>query len=140
MVPDRWILLLLADLLVALHAALVLFAVGGLVVTLIGASSGWQWVRNVWFRGAHLSYVLFVAFEAVVGWPCPLTVWESRLRTLAGKATYPGSFIGRWIEDLLYVEIDPVLLNGVYVVFGAAVIASWWLVPPRRKLSLDSVC
>jgi len=132
-VPDPWIVLLLADLLVALHAALVLFAVGGLLVTFVGAGCGWPWVRNRWFRGLHLGYVLFVALEAVVGWPCPLTVWEFQLRKLAGGATYPGSFIGRWIEEVLYVEVNPLILNAAYVLFGVAVLASWWLVPPRRR-------
>ncbi len=126
-----WLLQFAADVLVAVHAALVLFAVGGLLLTLLGGWRRWQWVRNVWFRGLHLAYVLFVAVEAALGRPCPLTEWEGQLRRLAGGAVYPGSFVGRWIHELLYVEVDPSVLNAAYVVFALAVVASWLVVPPR---------
>src|SRR4029079_7904709 len=54
---------LLADLIVAIHAAYVAFVVVGLLLILIGLACGWKWVRNWWFRVAHLVAILIVAAE-----------------------------------------------------------------------------
>ena len=67
----------LADLILIAHGAVVLFIVAGLPAIWIGASCGWRWVRNFWFRVAHLAAIVFVAAEALLGIACPLTVWEA---------------------------------------------------------------
>jgi len=54
----------LADAILLLHFGFVLFVVGGLALTWIGAAAGWAWVRNFWFRAAHLGAIAFVAGEA----------------------------------------------------------------------------
>ena len=41
-------------------------------------------MRNFWFRGSHLGAIAVVAAESLVGFVCPLTTWENRLRLLAG--------------------------------------------------------
>ena len=50
---------LLADLIVAIHAAYVAFVVVGLLLILLGVACGWQWVRNWWFRIAHRLGLIF---------------------------------------------------------------------------------
>jgi len=45
---------LLADIVLVVHFAFVLFVVGGLVLIWIGVVLRWAWVRNFWFRVAHL--------------------------------------------------------------------------------------
>lgn len=45
----------LADLVLLLHFAFVLFIVGGAALIWTGAGLGWRWVRNFWFRTAHLA-------------------------------------------------------------------------------------
>ena len=45
---------LLADLILLLHSSFVVFVIVGLVCVLIGGVRGWRWVRNPWFRWAHL--------------------------------------------------------------------------------------
>ncbi len=57
---------LLADFIMIVHFAFVLFVVGGLALIWAGAGLGWRWVRNLWFRVAHLAAILFVAGEALV--------------------------------------------------------------------------
>ena len=87
-----------ADALLVVHFAIVVFIVGGLPLTWAGALLGWNWVRNPWFRYAHLGAIAFVALEALIGMMCPLTVWEDVLR----GGSRPDSFIGRWVQRLLY--------------------------------------
>ena len=76
---------MLADLIVVFHASYVSFVVLGLLVILIGAVLRWKWVRNFWFRIAHLAAIGVVVVESLAGIPCPLTVWESQLRRTAGQ-------------------------------------------------------
>lgn len=125
--------LILADVLLILHALIVLFVVGGFLAILIGAISGWAWVRNLWFRLAHLGTIAFVVAQTWLGELCPLTVWEQRLRALAGAPSYEGSFIGYWLGRLLYLEAPWWVFLAAYSLFGIAVLIAFLLVPPRFR-------
>jgi len=118
-----------ADALLVLHFAIVGFIVGGLLLTWAGASLGWAWVRNPWFRYAHLGAIGFVALEAVIGMMCPLTLWEDALR---GGAR-PDSFIGRWVQRLLYYRAPEWVFTALYIAWAAATLATLRLVPPRAR-------
>jgi hypothetical protein len=120
---------LLADLLLVLHFFIAGFIVGGLILTWIGAAARWAWVRNPWFRYLHLGAIAFVAAEALLGVACPLTVWEDALR---GGAR-PGTFIGRWVQRLLYYEAPAWVFTAAYAAWAAATFATLRLVPPRRR-------
>ncbi|MEK6594792.1 MAG: DUF2784 domain-containing protein [Pseudomonadota bacterium] len=121
--------LLLADLILIIHFAFVVFVVGGLGLIWAGAALGWRWVRNIWFRAAHLAAILFVAAEALAGVWCPLTVWEDALR---GR-TEDKSFIARWIHRVMYYDFPDWVFTVAYVAFAAAVAAMFWLAPPDRR-------
>jgi hypothetical protein len=118
-----------ADALLVLHFAIVAFIVGGLVLTWAGAALGWGWVRNPWFRYLHLGAIGFVALEALAGTMCPLTVWEDALR---GGAR-PESFVGRWVQRLLYYRAPEWAFTAAYVAWAAATLVTLRLVPPRRR-------
>jgi hypothetical protein len=118
-----------ADALLVLHFAIVVFIVGGLLLTWAGAWLGWSWVRNPWFRYAHLGAIVFVALEAVIGMMCPLTLWEDALR---GGAR-PDSFIGRWVQRLLYYRAPEWVFATLYVAWAAATLVTLQLVPPRAR-------
>ena len=115
-----------ADALLVVHFGIVAFIVGGLVFTWIGAPLGWRWVRNPWFRYAHLAAIGFVALEALVGIACPLTVWEDALRGHADDK----SFIARWIHRAMFYDLPEWMFTVAYCVFAAAVIATWWWIRP----------
>jgi len=120
---------MIADLLVAVHFAVVLFIVGGLLAVWLGAALGWRWVRNPWFRYLHLAAIAYVAAEALLGVACPLTVWEDVLR----GGTRPGSFVGRWVHRLIYYDAPEWVFTTVYVAWTLATLATLRLVPPRRR-------
>jgi len=126
----RW----LADLILIVHFLFVAFVVGGLALTWIGASFGWQWVRNFWFRVSHLAAIVFVAGEALAGVWCPLTVWEDALRGTHGEK----SFVARWIHRVMFYDFPDWVFTIAYVLFGLAVAATWLFVrpsPTRTKKS-----
>jgi hypothetical protein len=122
---------LLADVVVAAHAAYVGFVVFGLLLILIGAARGWRWVRNFWFRLVHLAMIVVVVGESLGGITCPLTTLEDHLRELAGETVHSGSFIGRWAHELLFYDAPPPVFTVIYCVFGAIVVAAFIFAPPH---------
>ncbi|MET4025949.1 glucan phosphoethanolaminetransferase (alkaline phosphatase superfamily) [Marinobacter sp. MBR-99] len=121
-----------ADLLLLFHTLLVAFVILGLVATLVGYFRQWNWVRNIWFRLSHLVVIVIVVLQAWLGVLCPLTIWEMELRAKAGQGGYEGSFIQHWLETILYYNAPDWVFILVYTLFGALVLASWFLVRPRR--------
>jgi hypothetical protein len=117
----------LADFVLVVHFAFVLFVVGGFALILAGAALGWRWVRNRAFRYAHLAAIVFVAAEALVGMSCPLTVWEHVLRRTSPDGP---SFVARWVSRLLYYDLPEWVFAIAYVVFASAVAVTLWLIPP----------
>lgn len=127
----KWYLVF-ADLLLVFHTLLVVFVIFGLVATLVGYFRQWNWVRNLWFRLSHLVVIGIVVLQAWLGVLCPLTIWEMELRAKAGQGGYEGSFIQHWLETILYYNAPDWVFILVYTLFGALVVASWFLVKPRR--------
>ena len=121
---------LLADAVLALHVAIVAFVIGGLLGIFVGNRLGWRWVNSLWFRLVHLGTVGIVIAEAWLGAVCPLTTFEMRLRAQAHAPTYSGSFIGHWLQRLLYYDAPPWVFVLAYSLFGLLVVASWLVYPP----------
>ena len=132
---------ILADIVVVVHAAYVLFVILGLLAILIGWLRRWQWVRNPWFRLVHLAMISIVVVQALLGIMCPLTIWEQDLRKLAGQETYQGAFVANFVHDVLFFDDVPAwVFTLCYSVFGLIVLATFVLAPPRlgRRVSETS--
>ena len=121
----------LADVVVFAHALYIGFVIFALLAILIGFVLRWKWVRNFWFRMIHLAMIAVVVVQALVGVLCPLTTLEQSLRERAGEATYSGAFIGHWVHELIFFDAPPKVFTICYCVFGAAVLATFVLAPPR---------
>lgn len=123
---------LLADTLLALHVAIVLFVVGLLPLVLAGGALGWRWVRHYGLRLSHLALMIFIAAQTWLGQLCPLTVWEQALRRTAGQGSYGESFIEHWLSRLLYWDAPWWVFVAAYTGFVLVVIMAWWWVKPAR--------
>src|ERR687897_3262418 len=82
----------LADGIVVLHLAFVLFVVFGGLLAL-------RWPRVAW---VHVPVALYGAIIEFVGFICPLTPLEIWLRARGGEAGYEGAFIEHYITAALY--------------------------------------
>ena len=122
---------LAADLVLYLHISFVVFVVAGLLLIVVGHCAGWRWIRNGWFRLAHLLAIGIVVLQAWLGVLCPLTILEMWLREQAGSAVYPGSFIAHWVEQILYYDAPAWVFTVCYTAFGLLVLASWIWIRPR---------
>ena len=100
---------ILADLVVLIHVAFVLFSVLGALLVL-------RWRSVLWI---HLPAAVWAAWIEFSGRICPLTPLENWLRFKGGHSTYSGDFIGHYILPLLY----PAGLNReVQILLGAIVL------------------
>ena len=83
---------LLADLVLLLHLAFVLFVVfGGLLV-----------LRRRRIAWLHVPAFVWAAAIEFGGWICPLTPLENRLREQSGAGGYAGGFVERYLVPVLY--------------------------------------
>jgi hypothetical protein len=126
---------ILADFVLTVHFAIVVFVVGGLVLVVVGNLRGWRFVNGWWFRLAHLAAIGVVVAQAWLGVVCPLTTLESWLRVQAREDVYDASFIEHWLTQLLFYDAPAWVFTAAYSVFGLAVAAAWWRFPPglRRR-------
>ena len=123
----------LADLVVFVHVLYVGYVVRGQVAIMIAAPFGWKWGRNPWFRHTHLLAIAIVAWEAINDIRCPITVWEEKLRELAGQSIDAGqSFVGRIFHDLLfYPNLPEIFFTTVHVAMFVVVVQGVLMYPPR---------
>ena len=99
--PYGW----LADAILIVHFAFVAFVVLGLAVIWIGYFLKREFIRNLWFRLAHLLAMAVVVLESVFDIVCPLTTWENELRVLAGSGTYQASFVQHWVHKWMFFRL-----------------------------------
>ena len=120
---------MLADLLLVFHFLVAGFIALGLILVWIGALARWSWVRNPWFRYLHLAAIMLVAAEALLGYACPLTVWEDLLR----GGVRPESFVGRWVYRLLYYNAPEWVFTALYCAWATASLLTLKMVPPKTR-------
>ena len=94
----------LADLVVALHFAFIVFVAAGGFLT-------WRWPRAAWLHGIALTWGLWILATGAL---CPLTPLETAWRVRAGGLGYTGGFIERYITPVIYPAGDD---SSKFVVF-----------------------
>ncbi len=103
------IYLLLADALVVLHFAFIVFVV-------LGALTVYRWPKMVW---AHIPCALWGAWIEITGGICPLTPIEFRFRRMGGTEGYAGGFIEHYLVPIIYpsglTRADQLLLGALVV-------------------------
>ncbi|HEU0196542.1 MAG TPA: DUF2784 domain-containing protein [Nevskiaceae bacterium] len=108
------------------HVAIIVFNVAGLVLVPIGAWRHWRWVREFWWRLAHLLSLAVVALQAVAGRACFLTIWQA---DLSGAAA-PPPLIAHWINQLIYWPLPLWVFAVIYVLVWLYMLALWMWIRP----------
>jgi hypothetical protein len=108
---------MLADLIVLIHFAFVLFVIFGGLLAL-------RWPKVAY---VHLPIAVYGALIELVGWICPLTPLEKRLRESAGLQGYQGGFVEHYILPALYpselTRNVQLMLGGLVIMLNLAVYA-----------------
>jgi hypothetical protein len=101
---------ILADAVLVLHLAFILFVVlGGFLVL--------GWPKLAWL---HLPAALWGATIEFLGWICPLTPLENWLRAQGGESGFPGGFIEHYLIPIVY---PAGLTRGIQLALGGFVVA-----------------
>jgi Protein of Unknown function (DUF2784) len=120
----------IAELIVVVHFAFVMFVVFGGLLAL-------RWPRVAWI---HLPAAIWGVLIEFTGWICPLTPLENRLRRASGEAGYQGDFIAHYILPMLYpnglTRADQLMLGAAALAFNIAVYA-FVIVRHRRSRAND---
>ena len=122
----------LADVVLLVHALIVVFIVAALLLTIVGGYRQWLWIRNWWFRMVHLVGIAVVVIQSWAGLFCPLTTLEMWLRGQAGGVQYEGGFIQYWLGRFLYYDAPAWVFVVIYTAFGLLVIITWARFPPQK--------
>lgn len=84
----------LADAVLLLHLAFVLFVVAGGLLAL-----RWRWMP--WLHLPALAWAVWIEFSGRI---CPLTPLENWLRRAGGKGGYAGGFVEHYVLPVLYPD------------------------------------
>jgi len=117
-----------AIIVLAIHLAIIAFNVAGCVLIPLGAWLGWRWVREFWWRLAHLLSFAVVAAQALLGRACFLTIWQDEL----SGTTHVQPLIEQWINGLIYWDLPLWVFAAAYVAVFVYVVALWVWVRPGK--------
>jgi uncharacterized protein DUF2784 len=124
--------LLFADLILITHTLFVLFILVGFALIWIGYFRRWNFVRNFYFRLAHLLAMGFVTVQTILGEDCPLTIWENQLRVQGGASpSYEQTFIGHWLGKILFFDVGLGTFAILYALFFLLIVGSFFWVKPQ---------
>ena len=110
-----------------LHLAIITFNAIGCIAIPLGARQRWRWVREFWWRLAHLLGLAVVALQALLGRACVLAIWQA---DAAGTA-HVQPLIATWIDRMIYWPLPLWVFAVLYVALFAYVVALWIFVQPR---------
>lgn len=117
---------LLADGVLVLHLAFILFVVLGGLLAL-------RWPDLAW---VHVPIAVYGALIELIGWVCPLTPLENHLRSLGGQAGYEGGFVEHYLLPIIYphdLTATVQIVLGVLVLVVNVVIYGFVFVRQRRE-------
>ena len=117
-----------ANIILIIHFAIAIFIGSNLALIAIGGILKWPWVKIRLFRQIHAGLMMFVLIESILGVACPLTVLESHLRSSEPQ----GSFLGYWLNRLLYWDLPNIFFLILYAACLAWTIILWRAVPPKK--------
>ena len=118
---------ILADAILIVHFAFVVFVVFGFMLILVGLLARWSWIHNRVFRIVHLVAIGVVVLQVWFDQICPLTLWENELRRRAGESAYTETFVEHWLHKVLFYQAEPWVFTTIYTVFGGLVLLAWFI-------------
>ncbi|HEY3560848.1 MAG TPA: DUF2784 domain-containing protein [Kribbella sp.] len=116
----------LADLVMVVHGALLLFFV-------IGAFLAWRWPRLIWL---HLAIVAWNLVIVLVDFGCPVTATEKYFRRLGGESVYQHGYIQHYLEGHLWPEGATPVAEKVGFALVVLGYAGYFVVRHRRRTNV----
>ena len=91
-----------------------------------------KFLMKKFIRTFHLLGIIFVAILIFLQKPCPLTLLEVKLKMIANKPIYYGSFIIHYLEKIIYPDLPALLveLPSIFIAFFSLI---FFLIYPPFK-------
>ena len=120
---------ILADIVVVIHLAFILFTIAGAIFVV-----WWRWV--FWF---HLPAVIWASWIELSGNICPLTPLENWLRVKGGQGGYSSDFVFNYLLPILYPsgltrKLQTILGISV-IIINAAFYGYVFLIRKQKKIN-----
>jgi len=127
---------IIAGIIMLFHFFYVFCVAVPIMLIFIGAFRNWNFIRNFWFRMGHFSLIGIVIALSVLGYPCPLTVWEDHVRRMGGESSYYRDFMTYWISTFLYYDFEPWQCTIFYIAVGVFLLSLFYFVPPKSPIKI----
>jgi len=121
-----------ADIVVFVHFTFIVFVlVGGVLV--------FKWRRLIWL---HIPSAIWGAMIVMVGWICPLTPIENRLRHAGESETYTRSFIEHYLVPVIYpsgLDREMFIVMGMVVIVINVIVYIMLFVKYKREVKKNKL-
>ncbi|PPR79889.1 MAG: hypothetical protein CFH01_00098 [Alphaproteobacteria bacterium MarineAlpha2_Bin1] len=118
---------LLADIILIIHFFIAFFVFLGLFFP-IPYKLNWNFAKNFYLRFVHLLLITIILFETLIGFICPLTIFENILRGNTDTRT----FISKWLQNLLFWDFSIVYFILIYFICFFWTVFIWFYYPPKK--------
>ena len=117
-----------ADLILILHFAIVLFISSIFILVPLGYKLNWSFFKSMRLRIIHIGLMIFVTIESIFGLICPLTYLENLFR----KEKEYDLFLTYWLSQLIYWDFPSIFFLCLYLLCLSWTIIMWIIFPPRE--------
>ena len=118
-----------AEVILILHFIFVGFVISLFFFIPLGYKLNWVWQKNKKIRFFHLGLIVLITTETILGFTCPLTMIENKLRGIITSNT----FISIWMTNLLYWDLPTQFFLIIYSLCLVLVILMWIKFPPIQS-------
>jgi len=123
-----------ADATIVAHFLFILFMLFGFLFTVYALFFRQKFFDWWLFRSLHLIGILYVASLSILGKYCPLTLLENELRSrYEVSSVYSGSFIVHYFENLIYPDVNPLIIQIPTILIATFTIVVFVVKPPKKK-------
>ncbi len=127
--------IILADIVIIIHFLWILFMIWGFVLTFYHffIKPSEKFFNNLIFRLIHLLGILYVSILELMHKYCPLTLLENYFYSKSSpERMYEGSFIIKYLEKIVYPDINPAILIFSAAFIGLFTLVIFFVKPPEQ--------
>ena len=118
----------LADFILFFHFFIAFFVILGLFFP-IGYKLNLALASNFYIRLIHLLLIGIIFFETILGFICPLTIFENSLR---GNPVTK-SFVSKWLGNILFWDFSLSYFILIYFICFLWTLFIWFYYPPNKR-------
>lgn len=129
----------LAQLVLAVHMAIALFVIFGIVAVPLGMLRHWPFIFGFAWRLTHLGAAFSIALQKILGKTCFLSLWEFNLLDRASEGHQQIPALHAIAIDIMHWNMPLWFFTALYVLVLLYTLWLWRIAPPRSPLSRKAI-